>query len=406
MKAKITERALPRYVPQADPYEVFDTDQRGLLLRIQPSGVRSYYFAYSTRDGRRRRLKLGEPGPLSVAAAREMARRAAGEVAEGGDPQGAKAAARTEAARREASTLRSFVEGDYKRVIVPQLKDGEAQLARLKACFGKLMDRPMMEITSWDLERWRAERRKEGKAASTINRDVNALRSCLRAGLKLKRSDPHPLADLKSLRVDKGQKPRAFTAEQRARLLAVARERDAERRAARKRANAWRRERGYELLPETPFGDYLLPMIEISLLTGLRRGELVALDWRAVNVKGKKLIVTGGTAKSQQTREIPLHARAVEIFTTLGPKADGPVFEGKDGEAITTIRTAWRALAKRAGVKLGWHSLRHTFATDLLNAGAALTIVKDLMGHAEIATTARYLWATEQQRKAAVEALA
>jgi integrase len=406
VREKLTERTLLKHLPAAKPYEVFDSEQRGLLLRVQPSGVRTFYFAFATKDGQRRRYKLGDADGLTVAIARELARRAAGEVAAGGDPQEAREKARAEAARREAGSLGKFLDGDYTAAVVPTLKDGAAQLSRLKACFPHLLDRPMADIHEWDVRTWVAKRVKEGVSPATLNRDVGALKSALRAALKRGLIEAHPLVGLKPLRVDKGRKPRALTADEKARLLAAARQRDARKVQARASANAWRARRGYELLPVGPFGDHLLPMIEVSLLTGLRRGELFQLDWRAIDLQRRRLTVVGTTAKSQQTRVIPLHARAVEILTKLEPKPDGPVFRNRDGTPVGSTKTAWKRLTKAANLRAGWHAMRHTFATDLLNGGAPVTVVKDLMGHASLSTTARYLHATEEQRQSAVEALA
>ena len=59
MQAKIGNSLLARLTPEAKPYEVNDTELKGFLLRIQPSGVISYYCSYRNRQGKRNRLSLG-----------------------------------------------------------------------------------------------------------------------------------------------------------------------------------------------------------------------------------------------------------------------------------------------------------------------------------------------------------
>jgi integrase len=61
------------------------------------------------------------------------------------------------------------------------------------------------------------------------------------------------------------------------------------------------------LLPSRPhFGDHLTPAVLLSMNTGLRRGELLALRWESIDFSRRILTVEGGTAKSRQTRHVPL----------------------------------------------------------------------------------------------------
>ena len=64
MQAKITTRLVKSLAPRVEPYEVFDTDLAGFILRVQPSGHMSFYLAYRTPDGHRNRLRLGRADAL------------------------------------------------------------------------------------------------------------------------------------------------------------------------------------------------------------------------------------------------------------------------------------------------------------------------------------------------------
>ncbi|MDB6008557.1 MAG: integrase [Gammaproteobacteria bacterium] len=92
-------------------------------------------------------------------------------------------------------------------------------------------------------------------------------------------------------------------------------QRDEEGLAARKSANEWRRARQRELLPEPQrFADHLAPAVLVSLNTGLRRGELLSLSWTDIATEEKLLTVRGTSAKSGDTRYIPLNDDALQLL--------------------------------------------------------------------------------------------
>lgn len=62
MRAKLTERLIKDLHPQAAPYEVVDMELHGLILRVQPSGVLTYYLVYRTMQGTKKRYRLGRQG--------------------------------------------------------------------------------------------------------------------------------------------------------------------------------------------------------------------------------------------------------------------------------------------------------------------------------------------------------
>ncbi len=152
-----------------------------------------------------------------------------------------------------------------------------------------------------------------------------------------------------------------------------------------------------------------------SLETGLRRSELFALEWPCVDFGEKSLRVEGKTAKTFQTREIPLNSAAVSVlrrwWLQLGQPKAGPVF-AMDGERLGSLRKSFAAVLKAAGIKntkagrISWHSLRHSFGTRLGAAGADAATLRDLLGHADLAVTNRYLHSDAQRKRAAVDLLA
>jgi len=188
-----------------------------------------------------------------------------------------------------------------------------------------------------------------------------------------------------------------------ARLRAALNSRDAEMREARESANAWRQDRQYELLPPLPhFGDHLTPAILLSMNTGLRRGELLALRWECIDFKRQILTVEGGTARSRQTRQLCLNEQATRVLNRWREQASGGyrVFETR-----TSFKSAWAKLLKRAQItRFRWHDLRHHFASRLVQKGVPLNTVLDL-GHSSVAMSLRYAHLAPDQRREAVAKL-
>ena len=296
-------------------------------------------------------------------------------------------------------------------------KSGEAILARLQSCFGKLGKRPLSELTPSVLERWITDRKKAGLKAETINRDVGALKSALTKAVEWKLISTHPLKGLKPLKVDKRRvSQRALTPKEETALIAALEIRELRMRAERDSHNRWRHERHLDPLPslEERFADHLLPAVLISLNTGLRRNELFSLTWGAVDFRAKRLTVKGDTAKSGDTRTIPLNDDAANVLRLwkLQTGGGGLVFANK-GKQFGNLKRAYYAALKSAGIDrtagndgaVVWHSLRHTFGTKLARARVPPHTVQKLMGHANLVTTQRYFHSHEDELKAAVQKL-
>jgi integrase len=134
-------------------------------------------------------------------------------------------------------------------------------------------------------------------------------------------------------------------------------------------------------------------MVLLTLNTGLRHGEAFDLTWEHVNFKTRFLTVEGATAKSSQTRHIPLNDEALSVLSAW--RAQGVegalVFPGKGGGRLDNVRKAWAGVLADAGITgFRWHDTRHSFASKLVMKGVPLNTVRELLGHADLTTTLRY----------------
>jgi integrase len=156
-------------------------------------------------------------------------------------------------------------------------------------------------------------------------------------------------------------------------------------------------------------------MITVALKTGLRQGELLALSWDDVDLVAGRLVVSRNlsqgeitTPKNGKTREIPLGDDVLASLKRHRHLRGEVVFCQSDGRRLTkgeTKHPLWRA-CKRAGLRrIGWHVLRHTFASHLVMRKAPIKAVQELMGHSTVMMTERYAHLSPDVRKDAVRLL-
>ncbi len=141
-------------------------------------------------------------------------------------------------------------------------------------------------------------------------------------------------------------------------------------------------------------------MISTAVKTGMRLGELIALHWDDVDLVAQKIVVRRavargiiGTPKSGKSREIALSPNVHKTLTSHRHLKGEFVFCDEKGNMLTKGSTKWPlwSACKKAGLRrIGWHVLRHTFASHLVMRGVPLKAVQELMGHATIEMTMRY----------------
>jgi integrase/recombinase XerC len=166
-----------------------------------------------------------------------------------------------------------------------------------------------------------------------------------------------------------------------------------------------------ENLIEAPEGDEPLTgrdraILEMLYATGLRVGELVSLDWKAIDLSARVLRVVG---KGSKERMVPFGRSAEQALrawladweeirrrAAAGDEGGGeePVFLNRFGGRLTarSVRRVLDRYVESAALAAGVHphTLRHTFATHLLENGADLRTIQELLGHASLSTTQKY----------------
>ncbi len=157
----------------------------------------------------------------------------------------------------------------------------------------------------------------------------------------------------------------------------------------------------FEAFPETPAGRRDRAILELLYGSGLRVSELVGLDLADVD-RGRRLLRVRG--KGRKERIVPYGGKAEEALAAYlperaawrqgGGRDDDPLFVNQRGGRLTdrSVRRIVDAAVRRVASlhRLHPHSLRHAFATHLLEAGMDLRAIQELLGHASLATTQVY----------------
>jgi integrase/recombinase XerC len=143
-------------------------------------------------------------------------------------------------------------------------------------------------------------------------------------------------------------------------------------------------------------------------LCGIRRSELIDMTWAQIDVSLRQISVIG---KGKKQRFIPIQAQLIDLFMQYKSSMDtfqispfeNRVFVLENGHKLypnfvyRTIKNYLSEVSSQSGI--GPHTLRHSFATHLLNEGAELNAIKGLLGHASLASTQVYTHSSIEKLK-------
>jgi integrase/recombinase XerD len=251
------------------------------------------------------------------------------------------------------------------------------------SAFHGWLGRSVGTATTGDLERYLAELRAQGLAGTTIARRIAALRAFFRHQALLGLRGDNPAAEL-DLPRRRRKLPRTLSPAEAERLIDAAR--GTTPRALRDHA-----------------------LVELLYGAGLRVGETVALTKGDVDLEARLVRVVG---KGNKERVVPIGRAAAEALRRylsrgrpfLDARRRPELFLNARGGALTRagVFLIPRTLAGRAGLepeRVHPHVLRHSFATHLLEGGADLRSVQEMLGHADLATTELYTHVSDRRRR-------
>jgi integrase/recombinase XerD len=247
------------------------------------------------------------------------------------------------------------------------------------------LGKPVGKATVEELERYLAELRAQGLAPSTIARRAAAIRSFFRHQMLLGRVNENPAAGVQLPR-RRRQLPRTLSPREAERLLEAA-------------------------VGTTPRALRDRALVELLYGAGLRVSEAVGLERGGVDLEHRVVRALG---KGDRERIVPIGREAAEALRRylargrphLNRRHRSELFLNAQGGALTRAGAflILRRLAEKAGLepdRVHPHLLRHTFATHLLEGGADLRSVQEMLGHADLSTTELYTHVSDRRRREA-----
>jgi integrase len=259
------------------------------------------------------------------------------------------------------------------------LEDYESTLrVHLVPFFG---NRTLAEIDVALVEAFIYAKLDEGKAAKSIRNYLGLLHSILDHGLRRGWCQHNPVALVERPRADRDPDIRFLTVTELEEILAAT--------------------------PATPLGRVDRLVFLTAAMTGMRRGEVVAvrwqdIDWHARLIRVRRNFTRGqfGTPKSRRSsRAVPLAARLADELkahyeqTPYKQEADLVFAHPQLGTVLdpSKLRKRFLACVRQAGVRrIRFHDLRHTFGTQMAAAGAPVRAIQEWLGHADLRTTLIY----------------
>lgn len=358
MGTKLTERAIERLVCEPGKRDrlVFDSEQRGLAVRVVASGSKTYLAQYVTA-GQKRRVPLGSVDAISLAAARDAARAVMGQVAQGADPatqRKARAESAKVEAQRERMTLARLV-ADWERLHLAH------RSARYRKDATESLKRALQEW--WNRPAERLQRRDvvaivDGLTPSVARALAAYGRACFAWAMRRGSVPGNPFVEL----------PVAPSNVQRDRVLT-----DVEA------VKVWKA----AVADTTPYG----PIIRLLLLTGQRRDEVRGMTWFEIAPDLTTWTIPGERTKNGQPSVVPLSAPAQAILREqLAKRREqrrGLVFPGEGGKVMFGNWSKSKTALDTATGVTGWrvHDLRRTVATGLQRLGVRLEVTEAVLNH-------------------------
>ena len=243
-------------------------------------------------------------------------------------------------------------------------------------------------LTTRRIRMWLGARAEGGASRSTLSRSTASIRSFTAWACERGLLEHDPSAALVSARADQ-RLPKVISASEASRLMEDAR--------ARARTGTEKDLRDWAIL-------------ETIYASGMRVSELCGLDLRSIDEANATALVLGKGGKERVVPLTPLALEAIRVWTArarpafAGRESGQALFLGERGGRIDprVVRDMIHRETARAGVPdLAPHALRHTAATHLLQGGADLRSVQEILGHSSLQTTQRYTH-VDAERLAAV----
>lgn len=356
-RINFTKRALEALpsAPAGKRIDYHDTKTQGLTLRVSASGTKTFSF-FRRIDGKLERVTLGKFPAVTVEQARAEAAKLNGQVAKGINP------AEEKRSMRQEITLAEHFADYLERHAKPYKKSWKSDDNNYRLYLADLGKRKLNSIKKADVQRLHARIGKD-HGIYAANRTLATLRKVYAVALDWGWEGNNPCIGIKQFKEQ--SRDRFLQGDELPRFFA-------------------------SLAEEV--NDTARDFFTLALLTGARRGNLLAMRWEQVNLE--RGIWRIPETKNGDPQNLPLIPEVVAILTQRQAQAQGPwVFPGNGSKSghLEEPKTAWRRILKRAGLTdLRIHDLRRSLGSWQAATGASLSVIGKSLNHRNVSTTAIY----------------
>ncbi len=279
-------------------------------------------------------------------------------------------------------TFSEFFEQKYLPFAKPRKRswrdDEKLYTRRLRDLYGST---PLDKITRHALQQMHSDLRSE-LSASSCDHHLGLMSRCLRLALDWKLITENPAQGLKKYNED-NRRDRLMTDDELQRLMAA--------------------------LDSDPARTACLA-IRWCAYTACRKGEALHLRFADINRDTNTWTIQAANAKSKKRRVVPLNSGALAILDELsvGNDSEWVFLNSKNGERLQSVDKVFQRVRRSAGLEQSGiviHLLRHHGASAMLASGTDLASVRDILGHADISTTEKYLHASGQSLRQGADSI-
>ncbi|MGZ4954261.1 MAG: tyrosine-type recombinase/integrase [Methylobacter sp.] len=336
--------------------EYSDTQVVGLKLLVNKQGRKFFYLRY-TFNKRKRAIRIGEYGPLSLIEARQTANELKAQITKGIDPQEEKQQL------LQIPTFEEFVSKHYLPHAYANKESAKTDESKLRVHLLPLFKkRRLDQITTQELQRYHDQMKTKASPA-TANRHLSLLHRMFKLAVHWGLITDNPVTGIRKHQ-ENNERHRYLSDEEIARFIE----------ALKAEAN-----------------QVAAAVFAFLLYTGTRRQEALEAQWEHVDLQRRTWFIP--RCKGGKSRNVILNAMAVELLQKQPRLPDNPyIFPGKiEGNPIKNPQKAFQRVLKKAHIKnFRIHDLRHSHASIAINNGASLYEVQCLLGHSNVKTTTRY----------------
>jgi len=356
--------------------DYYDTAITGFILTVSALGSKVFSLRYRDQYGKQRQHKIGDAKSITFDKARQQAQKLRSRVVLGENP------AEDKKALRKVPTLGEFVTDVYLPHIRQHRRNFQSTISFLNNhILPRFGSKHLDAITTDMVSEAHQALRAKGYALAMANKLPVLFKIIYNLGKQKKvvGTATNP-ADGVTLFVTNNAKERYLSAEETQRLQ-----------------EALERSTNSQL-------KYIVPLM---LMFGCRKRELLEAKWVDMDLERRNWYIP--MSKTGKARNIPISTKALELLQRL-PRWKGCPYvvpNPNTKKPYGNLFCCWDTARKRAGLPdVRMHDLRHSFASNLVNAGQSIYVVSKLLGHTQVKTTARYSHLSDATLLSAVDAAA